>query len=107
VYLTVPFVLSWSMLEAMAAGCLVVGSATPPVQEVIQDGHDGILVDFFSPEAIGARVVDGLAHPDRYAPVRAAARWTALSRYSLDRCVPAQMDLLRTLVRGEVPRAEP
>ena len=100
VYLTVPFVLSWSMLEAMSCGCLVVGSATPPVQEVIVDGENGALVDFFSSEAIADRVVDALANPARYAKLREAARWTALSRYSLARCLPEQMALLERIANG-------
>ena len=103
VYLTVPFVLSWSMLEAMAAGCLVIGSATPPVQEVIEDGGNGLLVDFFAPAAIADRVVEALAHRQRFAAQRQAARWTALSRYSLARCVPRQVALLETLAGGGRP----
>ena len=46
-YLTVPFVLSWSLLEAMAAGCSIVASSTPPVQEVLQHETSALLVDFF------------------------------------------------------------
>ena len=54
-YLTVPFVLSWSLIEAMAAGCCIVSSATPPVEELLQDGHSARLVDFFDCSAqVGA-----------------------------------------------------
>jgi glycosyltransferase involved in cell wall biosynthesis len=106
VYLTVPFVLSWSMLEAMAAGCLIVGSATPPVQEVIEDGRNGWLVDFFSPAAIADRVVEALAQGPNLAPLRQAARWTALGRYALARCLPRQVALLETLAAGRQPNAD-
>ncbi|MEC4814225.1 MAG: glycosyltransferase family 4 protein, partial [Scytonema sp. PMC 1069.18] len=76
IYLTRPFVLSWSMLEAMATGCLIVGSNTAPVQEVIKDGVNGLLVDFFSPEEIAARVDEVLKHRDRMKELRIQARET-------------------------------
>jgi len=98
VYLTYPFVLSWSLLEAMAAGCLVVGSRTPPVQEVIRDGENGLLVDFFSPEAIAERVDHALTNRNELTAVKEKARHTAVERFDLkQRCLPAQLGLVEKL----------
>jgi glycosyltransferase involved in cell wall biosynthesis len=88
-YLTYPFVLSWSMLEAMGAGALVVGSATAPVQEVIRDGENGLLVDFFDVQGWSDRLIETLADPERFDAIRASARRTILSRYDLKtHCLP-------------------
>ncbi len=95
VYLTYPFVLSWSMLEAMAAGCLVVASRTAPVEEVIRDGENGLLVDFFSPAEIAAQVIAGLAEPAHFAQLRVRARQQIVDTYDLKRiCLPAQLQLI-------------
>ncbi|QYO68512.1 glycosyltransferase family 4 protein [Leptolyngbya sp. 7M] len=94
VYLTYPFVLSWSMLEAMSTGCLVVASDTPPVREVIQDGFNGLLVDFFSPEQIVERIIEVLDHPTRMAEIRSQARRTILERYDLNLLLPQQIKWL-------------
>jgi glycosyltransferase involved in cell wall biosynthesis len=94
-YLTYPFVLSWSMLEAMAAGALVIGSRTPPVEEVISDGVNGRLVDFFDIAGWSAALIAALAEPDRFAPLRAAARETIVARYDLRRhCLPRMVDFV-------------
>lgn len=101
VYLTYPFVLSWSMLEAMSAGCLVIGSDTAPVRDVIT-GHNGMLVPFFDTEQLSARVVDALAHRHRYRDMRAAARQTILDRYDLTRtCLPMLAEFVQG---GTAPR---
>ena len=103
IYLTVPFVLSWSMLEAMAAECLIIGSDTPPVAEVIKDRQNGLLVDFFSPQLIADRVDEVLDHPDRMHQIRQQARHTILERYALDICLPKHLQLITTLVKGQKP----
>ncbi len=92
IYLTRPFVLSWSMLEAMAVGCLIVGSATAPVREVIEDGVNGLLVDFFQPEEIAAKVNEALDNPEGMAKIRAQARKTIVQRYDLNRLLPQHLD---------------
>jgi len=101
VYLTFPFVLSWSMLEAMSAGCLLVASKTAPVEEVIRDGENGFLVDFHSPSEISERVTMALeAGRDGYADIRQNARRTIIDNYDLSTiCLPAQLKLIKEALR--------
>lgn len=104
VYLTYPFVLSWSLLEAMSTGCLVIGSATPPVEEVIRDGENGLLVDFFSPRALADALDRALDDPSRMAAVRARARRTVIEGYDLrDWCLPRHVALIDAVASGRLP----
>jgi glycosyltransferase involved in cell wall biosynthesis len=97
VYLTVPFVLSWSMMEAMATGCLLVASDTEPVREMATHGETAILTDFFDADALADRLAEALAEPARFAPMRAAARAAIVEGYSADRLWPRKAAWLRTL----------
>jgi glycosyltransferase involved in cell wall biosynthesis len=74
VYLTYPFVLSWSMLEAMSAGCLLVASSTPPVEEVMRHGENGLLFPFRNNATLAKTVIDVLADPEQYRHRHSAAR---------------------------------
>jgi glycosyltransferase involved in cell wall biosynthesis/parvulin-like peptidyl-prolyl isomerase len=91
VYLTRPFVLSWSMLEALSTGCLVVGSSTAPVTEVIQDGVNGLLANFFSPEEIANRIEEALKDRDRMNQIRTKARQIIQERYDLSLLLPQHL----------------
>jgi glycosyltransferase involved in cell wall biosynthesis len=102
IYLTYPFVLSWSLLEAMATGCAIVASRTPPVEEVIRDGENGYLVDFFDRQALADRISDMLANREKPDSIRAAARQTVVERFDLaSKCLPAYLTLLRRLIRRQ------
>ncbi|HSI52948.1 MAG TPA: glycosyltransferase [Ramlibacter sp.] len=99
VYLTYPFVLSWSLLEAMSIGCLVVASDTTPVREVITHNRNGLLTDFFDTGALANCIADALARGKALAPLRKAARQTIVDRYDLATlCLPAQVALLENPV---------
>jgi glycosyltransferase involved in cell wall biosynthesis len=88
VYLTVPFVLSWSLFNALAAGSVVIASDVAPVREVIQDGVYGLLCPLFDVDALARQALDVLADPTAFRPLAHAARRLIDTRYSLDVCVP-------------------
>lgn len=99
IYSTYPFVLSWSLIEALSAGCLVVGSDTAPVREVIADGQNGLLVPFFDTHRLAHTVAAALGDRRRYVPLRQRARETAISGFERRRAAAGQLALLRSAVR--------
>ena len=92
VYLTYPFVLSWSLLEAMSVGCAIVASDTAPLREAIVDGSTGRLVSFFDAAALADTVAELCADAPARQQLGAAARDHAVSRYDLHTvCLPRQV----------------
>lgn len=98
VYLTYPFVLSWSLLEAMACGCAIVASDTAPVREAITNNETGLLVEFFSKEALVRNVVELLADQRRREELGHAARKFAVENYDLKSvCLPSLLNLIKSI----------
>lgn len=97
VYLTEPYVLSWSLLEAMACGALVVASDTPPVRDVIRHGQEGWLVPPRNPDALAAAILQALRQPARGAPLRLAARRRMLEHYEQRACSRRRIALLEAV----------
>ena len=97
VHFSYPYALSWSLLEAMACGAVVVGSANPPVDEVIQHGSNGLLVPFAAHDRLAQTLLDVLADQASHAPLGAAARNTVLQRYSLQSAVTGYEQLVNSL----------
>ena len=86
----------------MSIGLPVVGSSTSPVQEVIRDGHNGVLVDFFSPSEIANAVVELLSNRRYAESLGCEARQTILSNYSIEQCVPRHLQLLKLVADGVI-----
>jgi glycosyltransferase involved in cell wall biosynthesis len=103
VYLTYPFVLSWSMLEAMSCGCLLISSATAPVQEVLQHGRNGLLVNFFDPKELAEAVIKALEHPEENRHLRQQARLDVQQRFDLKRVCLPQLQAHVRAIAGFVP----
>lgn len=105
IYLTFPFVLSWSMLEAMSCGGVVLASSTPPVTEVIEDNYNGILFNFFTPQEIVDKVEEVLDNKEKYNHLRTNARKTIIDNYDLKTMLKKQIYLINDAVltkRAEV-----
>lgn len=111
IYLTVPFVLSWSMMDALSCGAVVLGSDTTPVREMIRDGENGLLADFFSPEAFAEKALAVLQDPSAFRPLGRAAEQMIIERYSLEAVLPEMLRMYEQamqLTHGlEAPRARP
>ena len=100
VYLTVPFVLSWSMMNALACGATVLASDTAPVREMIQHEKNGLLVDFFDARAMADVAQTVLDSPGDFKHLGAAGARMIQERYSLDACLPKMLELYEEVVSG-------
>lgn len=100
VYLTVPFVLSWSLMNALACGTTVIASDTPPVKEMIQHGENGLLTDFFDVEALTDMVEEVLNRPDAFAHLGQKGARMIQNEYSLEVCLPQMVKLYEDVLSG-------
>jgi glycosyltransferase involved in cell wall biosynthesis len=99
VYLTVPFVLSWSLVDALACGATVLASDTPPVREMIQPGVNGVLFDFFNPDALAELAHQLLDRKEQYQVLGRQAAALIRQRYSIDVCLPKMVELYEAVRR--------
>jgi glycosyltransferase involved in cell wall biosynthesis len=102
IYLTYPFVLSWSLTEAMSVGCKIVGSDTAPVREAVNHGENGLLAPFNDEAAVAEAVVSLLAEPRRWSRLGEAARATILERFDYRDCVPKALEVLHAPLASEL-----
>ncbi|HSZ54231.1 MAG TPA: glycosyltransferase [Tepidisphaeraceae bacterium] len=93
IYLTVPFVLSWSMMDAMSCGAVVLGSDTAPVREMIRDGENGMLADLFDVEQIAGKAVKALRDPAAFRPLGRGAEELIAQQYSVEAVLPQMIEL--------------
>jgi glycosyltransferase involved in cell wall biosynthesis len=100
VYLTVPFVLSWSLMNALACGATVIASDTAPVREMIRHGENGVLVDFFDVDGFAAQIERVLDSPDEFRHLGAAGVEMIRQQYSLDVCLPRMLELFEAALAG-------
>lgn len=102
IYSTVPFVLSWSLMEAMAAECCVIASSTEPVLEVMKDNYNGLLFDFYNVDQLIEKIEYALDNQDNMQEIRKNARKTVLENYALKDLLPKQIEYIYSLIKKPV-----
>lgn len=102
IYLTYPFVLSWSLLEAMSCGCAIVASKTMPVEEVIKHNYNGILVDFFEHNALAEVTAELLENKPFAEDLGKNARQTIIQHYCLKNCLSMHRQLMNDVANGKI-----
>lgn len=103
VYLTVPFVLSWSMMDAMSCGAVVLGSDTSPVREMIRHGENGLLADFFNPEDFATKAIEVLKDPAASRALGRAAEQMINEKYSLEAVEPEMIAMYERAAQMKLP----
>lgn len=102
VYLTYPFVASWSLLDSMSCACPVVASSTEPVKEFIEDGKNGLLFDFYDIKGQVERIEYALDNKEKMIPIRECARQTIVDNYNLKDLLPKHIDYIKSLAKNNV-----
>ena len=103
IYLTVPFVLSWSLLNALACGCTVLASDTAPVREVIRDGSNGLLADFFDVDGLADKALAVLKDPPGFRSLGEHGAAMVQERYALDVTLPRLIEWFERSLAGNLP----
>jgi len=99
IYMTMPFVLSWSLLEAMSMEATIVASNVAPVREAVTHGKTGLLVDFHDPSDLARQVIEVLGRPQDFAHLGPAARKHVIAEYDfLTKCLPEHIAEMNALV---------
>src|SRR5438445_672592 len=93
IYLTVPFVLSWSMMDALSCGATVLASRTPPIEEMIREGENGLLADFFEPEDFANKAIEVLKDPGAFRQLGKAGEQMIIEKYSLEAVLPRMLKI--------------
>jgi glycosyltransferase involved in cell wall biosynthesis len=104
IYLTVPFVLSWSLLDALACGCTVLASDTAPVREFVRDGETGLLRNFFDADGLAEAALQVLKDPEAYRPLGQAGEHLIRQQYSLEKIIPRMTAFYEEVADGRVGR---